>query len=93
LEVALTSRGMKEDDFKTIAGFFKSAVVIAQNIQGKEKMLLKDFEEKLKESDEVKKLKEEVEKFSADPKFSIAGFFKSAVVIAQKIFRVKKKCF
>jgi len=63
---ALTSRGFKEKDFVKIVEFFDRAVKIAQAIQAKVGRQLKDFEPAVKISEEVKALREDVDKFSQD---------------------------
>jgi len=69
---ALTSRGMKEADFVKIAEFFDRGVKIATVIQEKRGKQLKDFELGLKDNEELKALKKEVEEFSVT--FPMPGF-------------------
>eukprot|EP01114_Cavostelium_apophysatum_P022697 TRINITY_DN82_c0_g1_i1.p1 TRINITY_DN82_c0_g1~~TRINITY_DN82_c0_g1_i1.p1 ORF type:complete len:507 (+),score=132.22 TRINITY_DN82_c0_g1_i1:133-1521(+) len=61
---ALTSRGLKEQDFVKIAGYFDRAVKIATAIQEKHGKLLKDFSAAVETSPEVEELKKEVEQFA-----------------------------
>ena len=58
---ALTTRGLKEDDFRKVGDFLHRAVTIAVDIQNKMSgKLLKDFEVAVKSSEEVKLLKSDV---------------------------------
>ena len=53
---ALTTRGLKEDDFRQVANFLHQAVQIALKISAETKTV-KEFEAAVKASDEVKALK------------------------------------
>lgn len=61
---ALTSRGLKEKDFEKVAEFLDRTVKMSVELQAKSGKKLVDFEKAVKESGELKKLREEVEKFS-----------------------------
>ena len=62
---ALTSRGFVEKDFERVAEYLDRAVKISIDIQAKSGKKLVDFEKGVKESSELKKLSEEVEKYSS----------------------------
>ncbi len=61
---ALTSRGLKEEDFRRVADFLHKAVEIALQIQAKTGKLLKDFEVAVQSSPEVAALRMEVQTFA-----------------------------
>lgn len=69
---ALTTRGLKEDDFRQVADFLHEAVTVALKIQATSGKLIKDFEEAVKTSAEVKALKVKVQKFVTQ--FPMPGF-------------------
>lgn len=69
---ALTSRGFKEEDFDKVAEFLDRALKLALKIQKESGPKLVDFEKKLPENEELKKLKQEVEAFAK--KFPMPGF-------------------
>ncbi len=68
---ALTTRGMMEEDMKVIAGFLVQSVAISLAVQEKYGKKLVDFVKGLEESEELKKLAEEVSVFATQ--FSIPG--------------------
>lgn len=68
---ALTTRGMMEDDMKVIAGFLVQSVALSLAVQEKYGKKLVDFVKGLEESEELKKLAEEVSVFATQ--FSIPG--------------------
>ncbi|KYR00551.1 serine hydroxymethyltransferase [Tieghemostelium lacteum] len=61
---ALTSRGLKEQDFIKIAEFLERILKICLEIQGRVGKKLKEFVDELSKSQELKDLKVEVEHFS-----------------------------
>jgi len=63
---ALTSRGFKEEDMDKVAEFLDRGMKIAIAVQEKVGKLLKDFTAALEKSDEMKALREDVEKFARD---------------------------
>ncbi|CAG0892611.1 unnamed protein product [Darwinula stevensoni] len=73
---ALSSRGMKEADMKTVANFIHRAITLACEIQGKSGPKLVDFVKLMKEDDAFKglvaALKQDIENFS-EP-FFMPGF-------------------
>jgi glycine hydroxymethyltransferase len=69
---ALTSRGLKEEDFRKVAEFLDRGCQIAIKIQETVGKLLKDFVPALEASEELKALKEEVRVFAV--KFPMPGF-------------------
>lgn len=69
---ALTTRGLKEDDFRQVADFLHEAVTVALKIQATSGKLIKDFEEAVKTSAEVKALRVKVQKFVTQ--FPMPGF-------------------
>lgn len=69
---ALTTRGLKEDHFRQVADFLHRAVQIALKLQATSGKLLKDFENALKSSPEVKQLKIDVQTFIT--RFPMPGF-------------------
>lgn len=68
---ALTSRGLKEDDFVVIASFLNEGVEIAKEIQEIHGKKLAVFETELKKNEKLKEFKERVIKFSS--KFPMPG--------------------
>ena len=68
---ALTTRGMKEEDMAVVAGFMVQAVELSKAIQEKSGKKLVDFVKGLDESEELKKLGDEVKAFATT--FSIPG--------------------
>jgi len=60
---ALTTRGLKELEFRVVADFLHEAVTIGCNIQQSSGPALKDFEAAVLLSSEVKNLKTRVQKF------------------------------
>lgn len=70
---ALTTRGLKETEFRTVADFLHQAVTIALAIQAtKPTMTLKEYEEIVKNSAEVKALK--IATMTFITKFPMPGF-------------------
>eukprot|EP01102_Stenamoeba_stenopodia_P005660 TRINITY_DN16404_c0_g1_i1.p1 TRINITY_DN16404_c0_g1~~TRINITY_DN16404_c0_g1_i1.p1 ORF type:complete len:469 (+),score=106.28 TRINITY_DN16404_c0_g1_i1:119-1525(+) len=69
---ALTSRGLKEDDFRKVAEFLDRGCQIAIKIQEKVGKLLKDFVPALESNEELKALREDVRAFAV--KFPMPGF-------------------
>ena len=70
---ALTTRGLKEDDFCKVGDFLHRAVTIAISIQASlSSKLLKDFEAAVKTSEEVKSLKMDVMRWITT--FPMPGF-------------------
>jgi glycine hydroxymethyltransferase len=67
----LTTRGLTEDDFVTVAGFLHAAVQLALTIQKEKGKKLVDFKVGLHERDDVKQLKAEVNTFAQ--KFDLPG--------------------
>ncbi|KAI8819194.1 serine hydroxymethyltransferase [Fimicolochytrium jonesii] len=74
---ALTSRDMKEDDFRKIADFLDRAAQLALTIQKSTGKLIKDFVVALDASEEVKTLRHEVEAFARS--FVMPGFDPTSV--------------
>jgi len=69
---AVTSRGLKEQDMRTIAEFFDRGIKIGLSIQEKlESTKLDDFKKQLKQSPELVQLGEDVKNFSK--RFTIPG--------------------
>ncbi|POI33655.1 hypothetical protein CIB84_002591 [Bambusicola thoracicus] len=73
---ALTSRGFRQDDFRTVARYIHKGIELTLRVQKdmNPKATLKEFKEKLEEEKyrgELKALKEEVEAFAA--KFPLPG--------------------
>jgi len=62
---ALTSRGFTEEDMVKVAGFLDRGVKIALDIQNKVGKQLKDFTPAAEKSEDVHKLREEVEAFAS----------------------------
>jgi glycine hydroxymethyltransferase len=69
---ALTTRGFKENDFREVANFLHRAVQIALKLQETSGKLIKDFEIAVKNSEDVKQLKKDVQKFVTQ--FPMPGF-------------------
>jgi glycine hydroxymethyltransferase len=69
---ALTTRGLKEADFRTVADFLHRAVEIALEIQTTSGKLLKDFDLAVKNSPKVHQLQVDVQKFVTQ--FPMPGF-------------------
>ncbi|RYH21548.1 serine hydroxymethyltransferase [archaeon] len=69
---ALTTRGLKESDFRQVADFLHEAVQISLRLQAISGKALKDFENAVKNSEEVKALKINVQKFITQ--FPMPGF-------------------
>lgn len=61
---ALTSRNFKEADFEKVAEYLDRAVKIALSIQAKVGKQMKDFQPAAEANEELKTLKQEVEKFA-----------------------------
>lgn len=61
---AMTSRGLVESDFVTVADFLDRSVKIALRIQGEVGKKLKDFSAAAEKSEEVVALRKEVDEFS-----------------------------
>jgi glycine hydroxymethyltransferase len=68
---ALTTRGLKESDFRKVGGFLHKALQIAINLQTSAKTL-KDFEAAVIASGEVKALKKDIQEFITQ--FPMPGF-------------------
>ena len=69
---ALTTRGLKESDFRQVADFLHEAVQLSLTIQASSGKTLKDFEVAVKASAEVAALKKKVQKFITQ--FPMPGF-------------------
>jgi glycine hydroxymethyltransferase len=69
---ALTTRKMDETDFKQIADFLHEVLQVALKIQDESGPKLKDFVEKLHASEELKAIRERVNKFATT--FPMPGF-------------------
>jgi glycine hydroxymethyltransferase len=69
---ALTTRGLKEAEFRQVADFLHRAVQIALKLQETSGKLLKDFENALEKSAEAKALKHDVQAFITQ--FPMPGF-------------------
>jgi glycine hydroxymethyltransferase len=69
---SLTTRGLKEDDMRVVAGFLDRAVKIGVEIQKTTGKLVKDFIAALPANEELKALRVEVEAFAV--KFYMPGF-------------------
>jgi glycine hydroxymethyltransferase len=69
---ALTTRGLTEEHFRQVADFLHEAVQIALNIQATSGKTLKDFENAVKDSAEVKALNTKVQRFITQ--FPMPGF-------------------
>jgi glycine hydroxymethyltransferase len=69
---ALTTRGLKEDDFRSVADFLHRAVQISLELQSTSGKLLKDFQIAVEASPKVKQLQIDVQKFITQ--FPMPGF-------------------
>jgi glycine hydroxymethyltransferase len=69
---ALTTRGLKEQDFRTVADFLHRAVTVALKLQAASGKLLKDFDIAVKASPEVRALQADVQAFITQ--FPMPGF-------------------
>lgn len=69
---ALTTRGLKEAEFRQVADFLHEAVQISLSLQANSGKLLKDFEAAVKASPEVAALKRKVQQFVTQ--FPMPGF-------------------
>jgi len=69
---ALTTRGLKEAEFRQVADFLHRAATLARALQETSGKLLKDFEIALENSAEAKQLKKDVQKFVTQ--FPMPGF-------------------
>ncbi|KAJ1550484.1 Serine hydroxymethyltransferase, cytosolic, partial [Nowakowskiella sp. JEL0078] len=69
---ALTSRSFKESDFEKVASFLDRAAQVALKLQSTSGKLLKDFVIAAEKDQDVKILREEIEKFSRS--FPMPGF-------------------
>ena len=74
---AMTSRGLKESDFETIAKFLHRAVNIALEVQTSHGKMLKDWKKGLEGNEKVSALKTEVETFAEA--FEMPGFTRASV--------------
>ena len=74
---AMTSRGLKESDFETIAEFLHRAVNIALEVQTSHGKMLKDWKKGLEGNEKVSALKTEVETFAEA--FEMPGFTRASV--------------
>lgn len=68
---ALTTRGMMEEDMHVVGGFLCRAAELSKAIQAQTGKKLVDFVKALEESEDVKKLGQEVQAFASQ--FSIPG--------------------
>merc|ERR1712087_559953 len=62
---AMTTRGLKEDGFRTIAEFLDRVLQISLQIQKEKGKKLKDFEEGLKNCKEIEALQKDVQQFAS----------------------------
>lgn len=69
---ALTTRGLKEEDFRKVGYFLHRAVEIAIKIQQQTGTSLKEFENVVKTSEDVKALKSDIQAFITQ--FPMPGF-------------------
>lgn len=70
---ALTSRGLKEEDMKTVVDLLDRAAKLALEVQASsQSSKLIDFVEAMKKSDKVQEMRREVESFAV--KFAMPGF-------------------
>jgi glycine hydroxymethyltransferase len=74
---AMTSRGLKEKDFETIAAFLHRAVKIALDVQASHGKMLKDWKKGLEGNADVAALRAEVEAFAEA--FEMPGFTRASV--------------
>jgi glycine hydroxymethyltransferase len=68
---AVTTRGMKENDMVIIADLYDRVISVAKNVNCGDDMELSEFISKLKQNDEILKLRREVELFAL--KFDLPG--------------------
>jgi glycine hydroxymethyltransferase len=73
----MTSRGLKEKDFETIAAFLHRAVKIALDVQASHGKMLKDWKKGLEGNADVAALRAEVEAFAEA--FEMPGFTRASV--------------
>jgi len=71
---ALTTRGMKEADMKTVADFYDRATKLAVKIQGETGKQLKAFVQGMNKSEELKVLKKDIEAFAMEFPMPGVGF-------------------
>lgn len=69
---AMTSRGLVESDMETIAEFLYRVLGVCKDVQATRGKLLKDFNKGLEESEDLKKIGEEVVAWTS--KFAMPGF-------------------
>lgn len=69
---AVTTRGYLEEDMKQVGFFLDETIKISKHIQSTSGKKLKDFQDGLEKSTEIKQLAQEVEKFASQ--FDIPGF-------------------
>lgn len=70
---ALTTRGFKEEDMKTVVDLLDKAAKLALEVQASSpSSKLVDFVETMKKNDKVKEMRREVESFAV--KFAMPGF-------------------
>ena len=74
---AMTSRGLREKDFETIAAFLHRAVRIALDVQATHGKMLKDWKKGLEGNADVAALRAEVEAFAEA--FEMPGFTRASV--------------
>ena len=76
---AMTSRGLKENDFEKIADFLHKAVELALEVQASHGKMLKDWKLGLEGNPAVDTLRAEVEAFAES--FPMPGFTRESVDI------------
>jgi glycine hydroxymethyltransferase len=69
---AMTSRGLKEQDFEAIAELLHKVLQVCKDVQAKNGKLLKDFIKAIEGSSQVAELRKEVEEFGS--KYEMPGF-------------------
>lgn len=69
---AVTTRGYMEQDMKQVGYFLNETIKISRKIQETSGKKLKDFQDGLEKSEDIKQLAKEVEKFASQ--FDIPGF-------------------
>jgi glycine hydroxymethyltransferase len=69
---AMTSRGLKEQEFEQIAEFLHQVLDVCKDIQEKHGKLLKDFSKAIAESPKIAEIKKEVQAFGGS--FAMPGF-------------------
>lgn len=69
---AMTSRGLKEDDFRKIAGFLHEVLMVCKEVQGVTGKMLKDFNPALMTHPKVADIRARVEAFAGS--FPMPGF-------------------